>query len=36
MVTLNKIVNASQGIYVNESDVTVYKNIFENIRNKMV
>jgi len=36
LVTLNKIVNASQGIYVNESDVTVYKNIFENIKTRGV
>ena len=36
LVTLNKIVNASQGIYLDGSNVTVYKNIFENIKTRGV
>ncbi|OQY70610.1 MAG: hypothetical protein B6D44_15405, partial [Ignavibacteriales bacterium UTCHB2] len=32
LITLNKIVNASLGIYVDDSNITIYKNILENIK----
>ncbi|HRP93082.1 MAG TPA: right-handed parallel beta-helix repeat-containing protein, partial [Ignavibacteriaceae bacterium] len=34
LITLNKIVNASLGIYVDDSNITVYKNILENIKTR--
>ena len=32
LITLNKIVNASLGIYVDDSNIIIYKNILENIK----
>ena len=36
LITLNKIVNASLGIYVDNSNITVYKNLLENIKTRGV
>jgi len=36
LIVLNNIVNASLGIYVDDSNVTIYKNKFENIKTRGV
>ncbi len=34
LITLNKVVNASLGLYLSDSNTKVYKNIFENIKTR--
>ena len=34
LITLNKVINASLGLYIDDSNTEVYKNIFENIKTR--